>query len=55
MQRTKGTKDTYMDLSKLLRWRWKGRGDMQMLTGSRKFAPRATYRPWIPPEFEAVQ
>jgi hypothetical protein len=50
----RGYKDTYVDLSKLLRWRWKDRGGMQVLTGSRVFTPRPILRPWMQPGQEAL-
>ena len=50
----KGYKDTYVDLAKLQRWRWKDRGGMQVLTGTKVFTPRPNPRPWVQPGQQAL-
>ncbi len=56
--RKKDTKDCYLDLSRLLQWRWKDRGGMQVLTGSKVFVSRSSsrHRPrqWAQTDAEAV-
>lgn len=56
--RKKDYKDSYLDLSRLLQWRWKDRGGMQVLTGSKVFVSRSSrhkHRHWAQTEAEAVQ
>ncbi|CAL8466794.1 g6330 [Coccomyxa elongata] len=55
--RRKDYKDSYLDLSRLLQWRWKDRGGMQVLTGSKVFLSRSSrFKPrlWARTEPEAV-